>query len=368
MKIIVVGTRGIPDILGGVEKHCEKIYPKLAKLGCDITIIVRKNYVPEHSRISAWNNVKISYLWTVKYKHFEAIVHTFAGCIFSIFKRPDIVHFHNMGPALCLPLVKIFGIKTVFTYHSINYLHQKWGCIAKLILKLSEWIGVTFADHIIVVSKATTKMLQERYPTKKIVYIPNGIEFKLNKEIGILSRYALKPKSYVFTAGRITPEKGIVDLEKAYLSIENPPFKLVIAGDADYKNEYTEVVNKYAKKSSNIILVGLMGRDALTELFRNASLFVLPSYSEGLPMVLLEALGSNLPVIVSDIPQTRDFRLADYRYYTPGNVKELATKLKELYGKGLTEGEKEYYKHLPGEYDWSIIAEQTHQIYRKCCQ
>ena len=45
MKIVVIGTRGIPNIMGGVETHCEELFPRIAKRGFDITIIRRSNYV-----------------------------------------------------------------------------------------------------------------------------------------------------------------------------------------------------------------------------------------------------------------------------------------------------------------------------------
>ena len=41
MKIVVVGTRGIPDIQGGVETHCEELYPRLAAMGHDVTVVRR---------------------------------------------------------------------------------------------------------------------------------------------------------------------------------------------------------------------------------------------------------------------------------------------------------------------------------------
>ena len=48
MKIVVVGTRGIPDIQGGVETHCEELYPRLAAMGHDVTVVRRSCYVTPH--------------------------------------------------------------------------------------------------------------------------------------------------------------------------------------------------------------------------------------------------------------------------------------------------------------------------------
>ena len=43
MKIVVTGTRGIPGIMGGVETHCEELFPRIARKGFDVTVIRRKS-------------------------------------------------------------------------------------------------------------------------------------------------------------------------------------------------------------------------------------------------------------------------------------------------------------------------------------
>ena len=43
MKIVVTGTRGIPNIMGGVETHCEELFPRMARRGFDVTVIRRSN-------------------------------------------------------------------------------------------------------------------------------------------------------------------------------------------------------------------------------------------------------------------------------------------------------------------------------------
>ena len=45
MKIVVIGTRGIPNIMGGVETHCEELFPRIAARGFDVTVIRRSSYV-----------------------------------------------------------------------------------------------------------------------------------------------------------------------------------------------------------------------------------------------------------------------------------------------------------------------------------
>ena len=51
MKLVVTGTRGIPDIMGGVETHCEELFPRIAAKGVDTTLIRRKDYVRFSHRV-----------------------------------------------------------------------------------------------------------------------------------------------------------------------------------------------------------------------------------------------------------------------------------------------------------------------------
>lgn len=68
MKIIVTGTRGIPDVMGGVETHCEELFPRIARRGEDVTVIRRKNYV--HDGLTEWNGVKLIDIESPKQKSF----------------------------------------------------------------------------------------------------------------------------------------------------------------------------------------------------------------------------------------------------------------------------------------------------------
>ena len=88
MKIIVLGTRGIPDILGGVETHCEELYPRVVNLGHDITLITRTPYVKDKNS-TIYKEVNLKHIYAPKIKSFEAIIHTFLGIIYAGIKRPD---------------------------------------------------------------------------------------------------------------------------------------------------------------------------------------------------------------------------------------------------------------------------------------
>jgi glycosyltransferase involved in cell wall biosynthesis len=364
MKIFVLGTRGFPNVQGGVEKYCEQLYPRVVNLGVDVLVFARKNYFDIKN--SVWHGVKFCYLWCPRKKGIEAFIHTLFASIVTIFKKPDIAHFHNIGPAIFLPLVRLFGIKTVLTYHSINYLHQKWNTIEKFILKTGEFLALKFADKIIVVSETTKKFLEKKYNRKDLTVIQSGVNLpKIISAGEIHKKYALQPKKYIFTACRFVPEKGLHNLISAYRKIKNPEFKLVIAGDADYETKYSRDLKKLANETQGVILTGVLTGQPLAELYSNAGLFVLPSYYEGLPIALLEALSYGLPVLVSDIPQHREIPLSEFRYFKVNDVDELAKKIVELYNLGISNEEKQRYLGLLKEhYNWDKIAKSVFEVYK----
>ena len=66
MKIVVTGTRGIPNIMGGVETHCEELFPRIAEMGFDVTVIRRKSYVRD--AMKEYKDVKLVDIVTPKKK------------------------------------------------------------------------------------------------------------------------------------------------------------------------------------------------------------------------------------------------------------------------------------------------------------
>ena len=105
MKISVLGTRGFPKIQGGVEKHCESLYP-LFNAKYQITVYRRKPYVNSDK---TYPNIKFIDLPSTKIKGFEAVFHSFLATLSACFGKSDVVHIHNIGPALFAPLLRLSG-------------------------------------------------------------------------------------------------------------------------------------------------------------------------------------------------------------------------------------------------------------------
>lgn len=175
MKIVVTGTRGIPDIMGGVETHCEELFPRIVKRGFDVTVIRRTNYVKDD--LTEWKGVKLVNIDSPKKKSFEAIIHTFRAINEARRIGTDIMHVHAIGPALLVPYAKMLGMKVVFTHHGLDYDRDKWGFAAKAMLKLGERMGCMFADEVIVISDVIRKLIKRKYGRTQHVHLiyNNGV-------------------------------------------------------------------------------------------------------------------------------------------------------------------------------------------------
>ena len=153
MKIVVTGLRGIPGIMGGVETHCEELFPRIVDDNHDVIVICRSEYVPQEADGSEYKGVKLVSLRTLPGKHFEAFTHTLLAVFYAKKLKADVVHIHAVGPALMTPLVRLLGMKAVVTHHGPDYDRQKWGKLSKSILRLGERMGAVYANHLIVISQ-----------------------------------------------------------------------------------------------------------------------------------------------------------------------------------------------------------------------
>jgi len=361
MKIIVLGTRGIPNILGGVETHCEELYPRIVKKGHQVTVITRTPYVLDKS-IKQHKGVNIKHIYAPKIKSLEAIIHTFLGVLYAGFKRPDILHIHAVGPMIMVPFARLLGLQVIVTNHGPDYDRQKWGKLAKFILKTGEYLGTKTANKVIVISEVINTILKRKYNRNDANLIYNGVNLPtIAKNDDYITSLDLETNNYIIAVGRFVEEKGFVDLIQAYSNIKTNT-KLVLVGDADHETNFSKSLKKQAKKAT-IVLTGFIKGEQLNQIFTHAKLFVMPSYHEGLPIALLEAMSYNLNVLVSDIPANLEVNLNKDDYFKVGDIDDLSLKLtKKLI---TTNQEISFTKKIKDTYNWNLISDQVIKVYEK---
>ena len=382
MKIVVTGTRGIPNIMGGVETHCEELFPRMVKRGFDVTLIRRSNYVKGEvdgvpsKDLKEWKGVKLVTIPSPKKKSFEAIIHTFRAINEAKRLGTDVLHIHAIGPALLVPYAKLLGMKVVFTHHGPDYDRDKWGFAAKTILKMGERMGCMFADDVIVISNVIKNLIARKYGrTKNVHLIYNGVS---KPEICDYPEYfdelGIEKGKYILGMCRFVPEKNLHHLVEAFvkwkkshtdltdstdLASSSNDIKLVLAGDTDFEDSYSLGLKEMARKNG-VVLTGFIKGRKLHSLLTNCRCYCLPSSHEGLPIALLEAMSYGVKVVVSDIPANLEVGLPKEDYFHCGDVDELADKLGKIIEQPL-----QHIDYDMNKYDWEKIADEVAAIYRK---
>ena len=362
MRVVVLGLRGIPDVQGGVETHCQHLFTKIAARGHEVTVFCRRPYV--NAQLSC-GPVKLFSSRCPSQHNLEAICHTFIGVFHAWRFRPDILHIHAIGPSLFVPLARLLGMRVVCTNHGPDYERGRWGRLARWVLRIGERLGSRFAHAVIAISPAIADRLTARHDCKVDV-IPNGVVLQRRRTAETaLTEVGLQRGKFILTVARLVPEKGLDDLMDAFQLASLPAnWKLVIVGGADHTSKYSRHLVERGSSIPGVVMTGRLHGEPLAELYSHAGMFVLPSHHEGMPIVLLEAMSYGLSILASDIPAHRSLNLPDDRLFRMGDPVSAAQKMSYFAANPQTaEAEVEQINRVGEMFDWDSIAKKTLEVY-----
>lgn len=376
MKVAFTGHKGIPVTKGGgVENYVQNLSTRLADRGFEVISYNRRHYANMGDQ---WQGVEIRYTPCWESKSFEAITHTITS-IWDAFWEPnlDILHVNSVGPGLTIPMTRfafwlkriLTGHKTsiVFTFHSEDWFHGKWGYFAKKMLRLGALFGSLCADEVIAVSKSVKKTVKQEF-YRQATYIPNGTNFHLVRSDSQLAKFGLVKGEYIIFVARLVKHKNPHILIEAYQKMkERYEKKLTIVGGASHTAEYEKYLHKLAGDDPDIIFTGHQSGHTLKQLFAHAALYVLPSDSEGLSISLLEAASYGVPIIISNIPQNREVVRSYAGKVRPRSVQSLAKKMESMLADYDTHkaNAQTLQNIVRKEYNWDTITDQVVEIYTK---
>jgi glycosyltransferase involved in cell wall biosynthesis len=358
LNIAVTGIYGIPATYGGVERHVEEIYSRLADRGHSVTVYCRNHYTPQDA---VYKGIRLKRLPAIPNKHLENPSHTLLSTFDAMLRGYDLVHYHADIAGLFSLLPRLAGAKTVVTLHGLDWQREKWGRFASQVIRFGEVGGVRFPCTTIVVSQTLRQYCRQVY-NKEVAYIPNGVTNPIMRPANAIRRLGLERGGYVLFVGRLVPEKGCHYLIEAFKGLETN-FKLVIVGGSRHSDEYVRSLT--AASTPNIVFSGYQHGETLEELYSNAYLYVQPSTVEGLPITVLEAMSYGLCVIVSDIPENREAIGDCGQTFINRNVNDLRRVLaSSLAAPQLVQECGDLARRRVQEhYNWDYIAADTEQLF-----
>jgi glycosyltransferase involved in cell wall biosynthesis len=315
-----------------------KYFAKKADINCQFIVYLKDNPGKELPQPKPYFNYRVipgNFLWSQIFLPISLYIKRQIDVFFSP------AHY---SPRFC-------PIPTVVTIHDLSYFYYPNEFLKKDLYQLKNWTkySIKNASKIIAVSKTTKKDLMRFYqiPEEKIEVIYNGYRtvksrhsvmlnsFQHLKEIPKQVRDDSRRKNYILYVGTIQPRKNLTTLIEALnlLLKEKPEYSLVIVGKKGwlYEKIFANVGNRHACSLQNkIIFTGYVNNRILISLYKNAAIFVLPSFYEGFGIPILEAMNFGCPVISSFTSSLPEIGADACLYFNPSSTKDLKNKMIQL--------------------------------------
>lgn len=288
----------------GYEVHC------ICSPGDGINKILEKGYtfhpVKIERRISPLSNLKSIYK------------------MYKILKRikPEIVHVHTpIAAVLGRVAAKLAGVKTIiYTAHGFYFHEGMSDKEYKRFFNIEKFMGRYFTDYLFTQSKEDYEVAKSHKFLRNesnYLHISNGIdvEERFNVEThelsgeGIRKKYDIQETDLLISfAGRLVKEKGILDLIDVFNHFKDfKDIKFIVLGevaDTERDQSIKKTIEVAQHKLTNVIFTGNVSN--IENFLYSSDIFILPSYREGMPRSIIEAMAMKNAIIATNIRGSRE--------------------------------------------------------------
>ena len=285
----------------------------------------------------------------------------------------DILHSHGYKGNILFGLIPMYirRVPMVTTLHgwtSKGKFYNKMGLYQEL-----ESFSLKFINHIVSVNSAILELPNiKSLQSSKLSIIENGIPIlNINKTTSLppyLKEFLDKGSTNFITIGRLSKEKGLPFLLEALAELNRSGIdsRLVIAGEGTEQSAIEAKIAALALKN-RVLLTGFI--PDIINFFQFFDAFILPSLSEGLPMVLLEAMSAGVPIIATQVGGIPNLlgNGAGGLLVEPGNALALSMAMKQCVAnpKNNTTRTEWSTNRLKEHYTSRIMAEKYLYVYKK---
>jgi len=377
MRIGIVAFSGIyPINIGGPASVAYFIAKYLGELDDDVTLFIRTKTWKQAESLKGieefkhLENVKITPI--VMDYNLQSLMNipylTYKICVTAKkfnFEKFDVVHYNSPPVDVALPfpiLAKLKESKQTMAVHG-GIFYEIRNHMGRSILKIER----NWFDKLIVLNDFSRNLARKAgFSEDKLVTIPNGADLEAINQVEPLN-LAGEPK--ILYVGRLAEIKGVDILLRAFVEVakEFPRAILYIIGDGPLRASL-EMYCRQLGLCERVKFKGFISTTTVYRYYKSTDVLVLPSYLENFSIVLLEAMASKVPIIVSDATGNVEIvKDAENGLVFPrGNWKELSEKIvtllsdDDLRRKVIAKG----YELVENEYNWKTIALKYHETFQ----
>lgn len=286
--------------------------------------------IKEYEKTKLWKEFNCKWIGTyIDKNNIHKIFYFIKGYITFILNisRYDIIHIHISWRTTALRKMFFFPLAKALNKKIIIHLHSAAEPVLNSKFQFPYRFMFKHADATIFLANGISSELNNHFLIKKSVVLYNPC---LNRKTNLPN--SIKKEKQILFAGTITQKKGYLDLIQAFSLIAHkyPEWEIIFAGNGEIENAKRLV--KDLNIEEQVVFMGWVNREEIHVLFEKASIFCLPSYTEGFPMAVLDAWSYGLPVITTPVGGLTDVLIPGKNalVFEPGDINQLAELLNEL--------------------------------------
>ena len=366
LNVVIVVTYAHPYIGSGlgVVAKCQAEY--LASQKHNVTVI--SSNIPQTSPsfvLNGVHHIKVPAVALVERLHIPVPLLFFNKSAFAAIKNADIIHVHDIlypSSFFAAILAKLQKKRVILTQHvpHVEYRNILINTIEKVCFYTIGLATLWASDAAIVLNNSVHKWIGKYKDT--VYLLPNGVDFNLfntptkQEKQDIRKQYDIPlDKFVVLFVGRFVPKKGFDTLYNA----KDPSYLLLFVGGG--------IVPDHIVPDDSVRIMGALPQEELAKMYKASDLFILPSYGEGFPLSIQEAMATGLPIITSKqnkFDQTHESSLIAYIDVTEAAI---TSAIKKIQTDRTLQTEMSQYssKTARDNYSWGKNCAKLVDIYRK---
>lgn len=364
---VVFCTDGIfPHAVGGMQKHSKLLVEELACMNkLDITVIHPHHDKKVFDASFGIHEVEIKRgkkYWSYMYNEYRYSMQVAK----ELKNFPDAI-IYSQGLSVWYNASK-FGKRMIVNPHGLEFFQAITASKKFKALRFAAVFNRIFAQAAKVVSLGgrLTNLLHKNIARseKKVVILPNAVNMPTEKTERVFHK---KPMQILFV-GRFAANKGINILMDAVRELNKEGYVNILQFNLVGKGPLFEMFSNNFK-APNVNYLGFADDDKLVELYKENDIFVLPTFFEGMPTVVLEAMSYGMPIIVTDTGATTD--LVDDKngfIIEKADMKSLKNAIVNFYQ--LDDAKKKMlsvnsYNKVKDNFTWKVVAQKHYDLFEQ---
>jgi glycosyltransferase involved in cell wall biosynthesis len=361
MRIVILGTRGVPASYGGFETFAEQLSTRLVARGHEVTVYCRAHYVSP--RQIEYKGVRLRVLPTIRHKYFDTVVHGFLSALDAAPRRFDAALVCNAANAPFVPLLRAARTPVAINVDGLEHKRRKWNWLGRNYYRIAERLSVWLPNVTVTDARVIQDYYHAKYraPSTMIAY---GAEVERRLDRAAVRAWNVEPNRYVLYVSRLEPENNAEMVIEAFKRVRTP-HKLLVVGDAPYAHEYISRLRELARRDRRIIFTGFVFGDAYRSLQQNAYCYVHATEVGGTHPALLEAMGFGNCVLALETPENAEAVGEAGILYK--DTKDLAAQLQRVLRDGgiVNQYRQRAQARVRQLYDWEHIVDRYEDLFAR---